>query len=78
MPFSSFKYVQRKLIPPTYGIHGNNTSACWLNRAHSGVHDIGLRSPPECLGFSEQKSEQDVFIVFSELWSGQQSHNHIG
>lgn len=44
-----------------------NTSACWLNHDHSEVRDTGLRSPPECPGsaFSEQKHEQDVFIVFS-------------
>lgn len=45
------------------------TSACWLNRDHSGVRDIGLCSPPEChqnggSAFSEQKYEQGVFIVF--------------
>lgn len=42
-----------------------NTSGCWLNRDHSEVRDTGLIH--ECPGsaFSEQKHEQDVFIVFS-------------
>lgn len=57
-------------------------SACWLNCDHSGVHDIVLCRPPERPGsvFSEQKYEQDVFILFffSEPRSGQWSLNRAG